>query len=160
MYSNFVSKFAPAPLFFTFEQYFMFFSTKKTLHKVIFLQICLRWIRIRILKAAGSGSAFRKTAGPGSAKNEWGSTALLVIYSIITLHMQGGSNMSCVPLAQVLADPDQFDVKSDPTFNFDSSKKLYCWKSVTTCSRYRTRCCLISVVLLCRLVLLLLFYFD
>ena len=35
-----------------------FFQLKKTLHKVFFLQTCLSWIRI--LKAAGSGSALRK----------------------------------------------------------------------------------------------------
>ena len=38
--------------------------------------ICLSWIRIRILKAAGSGSALRRTAGSGPARNECGSTAL------------------------------------------------------------------------------------
>ena len=40
------------------------------------LQILLGWIRIRIYKAAGSGSALRWTVGSGSAKNECGSTAL------------------------------------------------------------------------------------
>ena len=39
------------------------------------------WIRIGIFKAAGSGSAFRKTAGSGSAKNVCGSTALVCIYN-------------------------------------------------------------------------------
>ena len=33
-----------------------------------FWQICLSWIRIRVFIAAGSGSAFRKNAGSGSAK--------------------------------------------------------------------------------------------
>ena len=40
------------------------------------LQILLGWIRIRIYKAARSGSALRWTAGPVSAKNECGSTVL------------------------------------------------------------------------------------
>ena len=40
------------------------------------LQILLGWIRIRIYKAAGSGSALRWTVGSGLAKNECGSTAL------------------------------------------------------------------------------------
>ena len=36
----------------------------------------LSWIRIHIKTAAGSGSAIRKTAGSGSAKNECGYTDL------------------------------------------------------------------------------------
>ena len=39
------------------------------------LQIWLGLIRIRIKKATGSGSALRRTAGSGSAKNKCGSTA-------------------------------------------------------------------------------------
>ena len=38
----------------------------------------LSWIRIRIKKAAKSESALRKTAGSGSAKQECGSTALVI----------------------------------------------------------------------------------
>ena len=52
-----------------------FLQLNKTPHKDIFHKF-LSWIRIRICYAAGSGSAFRKTAGSGSAKNECGSTAL------------------------------------------------------------------------------------
>ena len=52
-----LSKFAQIPLFLTFEQSFMFFSTKENY---------TFWIRIRIKKAAGSGSE----------KNYCGSTAL------------------------------------------------------------------------------------
>ena len=54
------------------------FELEKTLHKE-FLQILLSWFRIRIKKAAESGSALRKTAGSGfgPAKNECRSTALL-----------------------------------------------------------------------------------
>ena len=52
-----LSKFAQIPLFLTFEQSFMFFSTKENY---------TFWIRIRIKKAAGSGTA----------KNYCGSTAL------------------------------------------------------------------------------------
>ena len=44
---------------------------------VIFSQTCLSWIRIRIKRAPGSGSALRKTSGSRSAKNEFGSTALV-----------------------------------------------------------------------------------
>ena len=48
--------------------------------------LCLSWIRIRIFKAAGSGSGsiFRKTAGSGFAKNECGSTALMPVIWIYT----------------------------------------------------------------------------
>ena len=51
---------AQAPLFLTFEQSFMFFTTKENSSQGYFLQICLSWIPICIFKAAGSGSASRK----------------------------------------------------------------------------------------------------
>ena len=58
----------------------LFFSTEENSSYCYFLQICFSWIRIRlsVLKAAGYGSAFRKTAGSGSAKKKCGSTALLI----------------------------------------------------------------------------------
>ena len=54
------------PVFLTFEHSFMFFTTTKTLHKV----------NCDKLFKAGSGSAFKKIAGSGSAKNECGSKAM------------------------------------------------------------------------------------
>ena len=50
------SKIAQAPMFLTFQQYFMFFQLNETLHKVIFYNL---------LKAE-TGSARIKTAGSGS----------------------------------------------------------------------------------------------
>ena len=47
-----------------------FLLLKKTLY-------CIR-LFLKKKNKAGSGSAFRKTAGSGSAKNEWGSIALVV----------------------------------------------------------------------------------
>ena len=59
---------------------FFFFNYSK----LFILLFCLKFfkldldpkIRIPIEKAAGSGSALRKTAGPGSVKNECGYSAL------------------------------------------------------------------------------------
>ena len=50
--------------FYTFEHFF-YFQLQKALEKAIFH---IRWIQISIKKAAGYGSALRKTAGSGSAK--------------------------------------------------------------------------------------------
>ena len=64
--------------FFYFWAFFLFSSQlHKTLHKVIMLHKLLSWIRIRFKKPVGFGFAtLRKTAGSGSAKNGFGSTAL------------------------------------------------------------------------------------
>ena len=66
---------------FTFEQSFIFFHLQKTLHKNILIFFSkffeLDSNRIRIEKAAGSGSALGKNAGSRSAKNGCRSTALL-----------------------------------------------------------------------------------
>ena len=50
--------------FYTFEHFF-YFQLQKALEKAIFH---IRWLQISIKKAAGYGSALRKTAGSGSAK--------------------------------------------------------------------------------------------
>ena len=60
-----VSKFVSALCFFTFQQSFLSFSTPENSLYGNFLHILLSRIRIRIKKAAGSGTA----------KNECGSTA-------------------------------------------------------------------------------------
>ena len=63
---------------FSFWAIFFVFSTPENSSYVYLLHILLSWIRIRITKAAGSGSALRKTTGSGSAKNECRSTSLPV----------------------------------------------------------------------------------
>ena len=69
-----LSKFGPAPWFFTFEQsFFCLFQLQKTLHKVRFLQSFLSWIRIRC-----------KKAWPGSAINVCRSTALGRRWSLLS----------------------------------------------------------------------------
>ena len=55
--ANFWIKFSQVPLFLTFEQYFMHFTTKENSSYGYFLPTRLSWIRIRIQKKAGSGSA-------------------------------------------------------------------------------------------------------
>ena len=65
IYSNFSSKCAQVLLFYLF----MFFSTTENSSEGKILQSFLSGTWIRIFKAAGSGSAVRKTAGSGSAKN-------------------------------------------------------------------------------------------
>ena len=61
-----------APLFLTFEQSFVCFTTiKKNSSWVYFFHTLLSWFWIRIFQAAGFGSEFRITAG--SAKIECGS---------------------------------------------------------------------------------------
>ena len=60
-----------APLFLTFEQSFVCFTTIKKLFMSFYFYTLLSWFWIRIFQAAGSGSEFRITAG--SAKNECGS---------------------------------------------------------------------------------------
>ena len=56
VYKTFLSKFAQAPLFLTFEQSFMSFTTKGTLHKIMFYKY--------FLAGSGSGSVFKKQLDP------------------------------------------------------------------------------------------------
>ena len=77
-------------VFYTFEHFFILFlffpTTVQQNFYFVFFYFILKldpdphgkscWIRICIEKAAGSGLALSKTAGSGSAKNEYRSTAL------------------------------------------------------------------------------------
>ena len=77
------------PVFFTFEHSFMFFTTTKTLHKV----------NCDKLFKAGSGSALKKIAGSGSAKNECGSKAMtstgIVFFLLKFIHVTDTHGISC-----------------------------------------------------------------
>ena len=59
--------------------FFFVFSTIALSLKGNFFTMFFSWIRIRIEKAAGSGSPLKETAGSGSVKNECGSTALIKV---------------------------------------------------------------------------------
>ena len=76
-------------MFFTFEHSFMFFTTTKTLHKV----------NCDKLFKAGSGSALKKIAGSGSAKNECGSKAMtstgIVFFLLKFIHVTDTHGISC-----------------------------------------------------------------
>ena len=50
------SKIAQAPMFLTFQQYFMFFQLNETLHKVIFYNLLKAETISARIKTAGSGS--------------------------------------------------------------------------------------------------------
>ena len=75
-YYKILIKCAQTQLFVSFEQSFCIFQHFVT----YYVRYFVRFDPDPQFKAAGSGSALRRTAGSGSAKNECGSTAL--VYSI------------------------------------------------------------------------------
>ena len=71
---TFLKKMWTSSMVFYFRAIFLSFLTTKISGNL--LQICINWIRIAFKKQLDSAQHCKKTAGSGSAKKEYGSTAL------------------------------------------------------------------------------------